>query len=361
MYKKYDVASKTAITVCIIYLSAAMIVSPTRAMQSAISALHLCADTVVPSLFPFIFCGNMFIAVGAARIMSRTLSRFMQPIFNVSGAGAMALVLGLVSGYPVGAMCAASLYTSGECTKSEAERLLAFCNNSGPMFIIGAIGTGILQNYRLGILLYITHIFSALLCGMIFRCWGSQKNELLLPPARDLAGIKTAAPDIGAAIAKSVDTLLTICGFIIIFAVFTAVIPECTIKKYIYCFLEITGGVKLLLQNTNALNLSLAAFFIGFSGISVMAQVSAIITPSGLSLLPYFLGKLTQAILAFLLTYAAIQLTPGTETVSSSFTIPYIPHSPRVLLSLALTTLLWSAIGIIILILIAKIFDHYSK
>ncbi len=359
MLKKHSVAARTAAAVCIIYLSAAMIISPTRAMNAATSALELCAYTVIPSLFPFIFCGNMFISLGAARIMSKCLSRIMQPIFGVSGAGALALVLGIVSGYPVGAVCAVSLYNSGECSKTEAERLLAFCNNSGPMFIIGAVGCGMLQNHRLGILLYLTHIFAALICGMVFRLWGHTEKSRFLPPSRDEENIKTTAPDIGAAVAKSVDTILLICGFIIIFAVFTAVIPDCDIKKYIYCVLEITGGVKQLIQDGGTL--PAAAFFIAFSGISVLMQVSAITLPSGLSVMPYVLGKLLQAVIAFLLTFAAIRFPPYATPVFSPVSIPLLNPSPKTLLASSLLTITWSAIGIIILIIVVKIFDRYSK
>lgn len=359
MYKKYSIAARACALICIIYLSSAMIISPTRAINAALRALHLCADTVIPSLFPFIFCGNMFIALGAARIMSRSLSRLMKPLFGVSGAGALALVLGIVSGYPVGAVCAASLYNSGECTKIEAERLIAFCNNSGPMFIIGAVGTGMLQNHSLGILLYLTHIFSALICGMIFRLWGREEKNKLLPPSRDEENIKTAVPELGAAVGKSVDTILTICGFIIIFAVFTAVIPDCDIKKYIYCLLEITGGVKELLQNGGFL--PAVAFFIAFSGVSVLMQVLAIITPSGLSIMPYVLGKFTQAVIAFLLTYAAIRLTPQSIGVFSSADSLFTYPSKAALLSTSLIAIVLSAIGIGALIFISKIFTRYIK
>lgn len=363
MLKKFSVAVRATIMVLVIYLAAAMIVSPTACINAAIKALHICAEVVIPSLFPFIFCGNMFIALGAARIMSKSLSGIMKPIFGVSGAGALALVLGVVSGYPVGASCAAELYRTGECTRSEAERLLAFCNNSGPMFIIGAVGTGMLGSHRLGVLLYLTHIFAALLCGMIFRGWGRNERTHLLPAPRDENDIKTAAPDIGAAVGKSVDTILIICGFIIIFAVFTAVFPYCDWRKYVYAVLEITGGVHALTASgTGGMTLPLAAMFIAFSGISVLAQVSAIVIPSGLSVVPYVLGKLTQAMIAFVLTFLAIRIIPcPTAAISADFSPIAFSVTPRQLLGTAITTIAFSALTIASLIAAAKIFEHYRK
>lgn len=291
--------------ILVIYMATAMIISPHTCINAGENALKLCGDTVIPTLFPFIFCGNMLIALGVARIMSRFLSKFMKPLFGVSGSGALAMVLGFVSGYPVGAVCAASLYKSGECTKCEAERLLAFCNNSGPMFVIGAIGAKMANDVRIGVLLYVTHLLSALLCGMIFKNYGREEHKRCLPPARDKDNIKTALPDIGEAVSRSVDTILLICGFIVIFAVFTAILPDTPVKKYIYSFLEITGGIKELFVNFNIQMLPVIAGFMAFSGVSVLAQVIAVIKPAGLSVKPYILGKTTQAVIAYLLMFLA--------------------------------------------------------
>ena len=40
---------------------------------------------------------------------------------------------------------------------TEAERLLAFCNNSGPAFILGVVGVGVFGSSRVGLLLYLAH------------------------------------------------------------------------------------------------------------------------------------------------------------------------------------------------------------
>ncbi len=63
----------------------------------------------------------------------------MKPIFNVPGIGAYAFIMGIISGYPVGAKIVTEFRKNGECSKAEAERLLAFTNNSGPLFIIGTV------------------------------------------------------------------------------------------------------------------------------------------------------------------------------------------------------------------------------
>ena len=74
----------------------------------------------------------------------------MEPIFGLPPQGASALVLGMLSGYPVGAQTAASLYASGQLTKEETERLLGFCSNAGPAFIFGMVGGLFMDSIRAG-------------------------------------------------------------------------------------------------------------------------------------------------------------------------------------------------------------------
>ena len=95
----------------------------------------------------------------------------MRPLFNVPGEGVFALIMGTISGYPVGAKIATNLREKNNCTKEEAERLLAFTNNSGPLFIIGTVGICSFGNTLIGYLLLITHIMSSITVGLIFRFW----------------------------------------------------------------------------------------------------------------------------------------------------------------------------------------------
>ena len=77
--------------------------------------------------------------------------------------------MGISLGYPVGAKIVSTLRMENSCTKTEAERLLAFTNTSGPLFIIGSIGVGMFGNNKIGILLLITHFVSSIIVGILFR------------------------------------------------------------------------------------------------------------------------------------------------------------------------------------------------
>ena len=153
----------------VIAVTAGIVAFPTDTAEAARNGLLLCAQVIIPSLFPFFVLSGVVIETGLVHWIGRALEGVMRPIFRVNGAGATALALGVIGGYPVGATCAISLYEKRLCTKTEAERLLGFCNNSGPGFILGAVGIGIFLDMRVGILLYGIHILACLLTGFLFR------------------------------------------------------------------------------------------------------------------------------------------------------------------------------------------------
>ena len=119
--------------------------------DSVAEALALCARSVVPSLFPFLVASSALLALGFGELAAPWLAGLMEPLFRVPGAGSAALVLGLVGGYPIGAKTAADLYRENLVSREEAERLLAFCNNSNPVFLISVLGVGVFGSVRAGV------------------------------------------------------------------------------------------------------------------------------------------------------------------------------------------------------------------
>ncbi len=103
------------------------------------TGLKLWANSVVPSLFPFFIATNLLSHTNVITYISKYCNKFMRPLFNVPGESAYAFILGLISGYPVGAKIVTDLRSSNLCTKDEGERMLCFTNNSGPLFILGTV------------------------------------------------------------------------------------------------------------------------------------------------------------------------------------------------------------------------------
>ena len=139
------------------------------AAEAVRRGLTLCARSVIPALFPYFLVSGLFISLGFADGVGRRLEPLTRRLFGVGGAGASAFFLGLLGGYPVGGRTVGQLYRAGRLSKDEAERLLAFCNNAGPSFILGVVGVGCFGSLRTGVYLYLVHAFSAVLVGILFR------------------------------------------------------------------------------------------------------------------------------------------------------------------------------------------------
>lgn len=131
-------------------------------LVAAKAGLNLWANSVLPSLLPFFIATELLSYTNVVPLCGKLLNRFMRPIFNVPGEGAFALLMGIISGYPVGSKIVTNLKEQNLCTDIEAERLLAFTNNSGPLFIIGTVGIGMFYSSYIGLILFVTHILACL-------------------------------------------------------------------------------------------------------------------------------------------------------------------------------------------------------
>jgi sporulation integral membrane protein YlbJ len=297
----------------------ALIGFPTQSVAAAREGVDLCLNVILPSLFPFFVLSTLCVELGLIQGLGRLLEKLMMPLFRVNGSCAGAFLLGIVGGYPVGARTAISLYEKGQCTKTEAERLLSFCNNSGPAFILGVVGAGIFSSGTAGLWLYGAHVCASILVGLLFRFYGKDER----PTGRQVsasASVPGFPEAFTGAVKSAFQSTLNICGFVIFFTVFirllflTGVITalakalawllqgfgmqQAMAESLISGAIEMTSGVWSLRDMAASLGsrLCLAAFILGWAGLSVHCQVLSFIGSSGLSTKTYFFGKLLHGL-----------------------------------------------------------------
>lgn len=292
-------------------------------MEYTREALFMCYEFIIPSLFPFFVVSGLLIYSGFARMLSKYARGIMRPLFNVPPTGAAAFVLGIISGFPTGAICARDLYKSGNLSKSEAERLLAFCNNSGPLFIIGSIGVSIFGKPVYGVILYLIHIISSIIVGVMFR--GYQRDKHQSPPTRINQREMTIPEIIATSLNESAKSILTVCFSILFFsaisrALFDLLPISRELSAILYGICEFSTGALGIgnLELDMVYKLILVSFVVGFSGLCVHIQVMAVTAESGLSLKPYIFGKVLHSIIAAVITTAMVFIVP----VFNKFTSP---------------------------------------
>ncbi len=326
--------------VALLCATAALMLFPQEGVAAAKEGLLLCYNVIIPSLFPFFVLSSLVVELGLAGYLGRALERVMQPLFHVSGACASAIALGFVGGYPVGAKTAISLYQSGACTKTEAERLLAFCNNSGPAFILGVVGTGVFASSRVGVLLYCAHALSSVCIGLLFRFYKADRKS----GRQRRTGLQFQTKRLSSALTGSVTgaflSTLNICAFVVFFTVVIRMLFHCGIlgavaealsvifapfgftvewaQRLLTGIIELSSGVWAL-AGSGALagRISMAAFMLGWAGVSVHCQVLSFLGDSGLSPRTYLVGKLLHGGLSALFTALFCRVFPLDASVAS--------------------------------------------
>lgn len=288
--------------------------------EAARSGLLLCARVIIPSLLPFFVLSNLLSALGLSKALSRLATPLMRKLFRVSGAGAAAFLIGLTGGYPLGAATAAELFRRQELRADEAKRLICFCNNSGPAFIVGAAGSGIFGSALAGFVLYAAHILSAVLVGLLFSMRSKAPADGSLPRGGAIEPFSAAFPN---AVSAAVRSTVIICGYVVFFSVVTGLLNALGIfsaasgflavktglglsqaRALLTGFLELGSGVGAMLGlPPNAANLAICAFILSWGGLSVQFQTRAVLECTPLGKAPLLFSKLLHGVLAAALAY----------------------------------------------------------
>ena len=298
----------------------ALLLCSQAALESARAGLSLCAQMIVPSLLPFFMLSSLLQQLGLPGILGRLLSPVTQKLFGIGGAGASALLLGVTGGYPLGADAVARLRRSGALTREQAERALAFCNNSGPAFLVGAAGVGVFHSAGYGLLLYGVHVLSAVLVGMLFapRSGGFQPEERT----------QIAAVALPEAVRSAVCAVLTVSGFVVTFSVVTGVLDASGLLPALVGTLSARLGLELHFARalcTGVLelgtgigamqglaptpaNLALAAFLIGWGGVSVHCQTAAVLAGTDIKSARHTAGRLLHGAISALCMWVLANL-----------------------------------------------------
>ena len=333
-------------TLIFMLFTISLVVFSASNLEAVKNGLFLWTNSVIPSLFPFFVATELLIHTNFIFILGRLLNKIMRPVFNVSGEGAFALIMGLISGYPVGAKIATDFRKQNVCSKVECERLLSFTNNSGPLFIVGTVGISMYHSSTIGILLFLSHFLGSLCVGFVFKFWKSKeihiddkkyiKNINFNSKEKQTTSLSNLGEVISSSITSSIKTIVIIGGFIVLFSCVISILKSSGIihilsnlinpllsvfnintefsSGFIYGIIEVTNGVNYvsnILIKDLSINLILTSFLLGLGGISILLQVLSITSTSDLSIKPYIYGKLLHGIFASIFTFILILLFPA--------------------------------------------------
>lgn len=192
-----------------------------------------------------------------------------------------------------GAAYIADMRRQGLVSLEEAERLMGFCSNSGPAFLVGSIGAGVFGSARLGVGLYIIHVLAAAITGLFFRVDGKCRGNAPAAP-RESGGALIES------VRQAAQSILSVCGFIVCFCVIIGLLDAHGMfsllagqlaqitglelhaaRAALSGFLELGSGIGAMRGlAVSPANLAIAAGIVGWGGVSVHFQTYAVLADS---------------------------------------------------------------------------------
>lgn len=283
------------------------------ARAGALQGVALMGQLLIPSLLPFFAAAGLLNRLGFTQAVGRRLAPSIGRLFGVSGSGCAVFLLGLSGGYPLGAAALADLLRRGQLNKKEAQKLLRFCDNTGPSFAVGAVGA-VFGSPWAGLYLWGVHVLAAVLTGVLLSRprENAPGTPLSAPPPEDFAGAFTAA------VQSAVQALLNIAGFVIFFSALLSILDSAGFPGTLAGLLSVGTGGELrwwralltgLLELSSAVgamqglsctppDLALAAFILGWGGLCIHFQSMAVLDRTGLKMTERLGGKLLHGVLS---------------------------------------------------------------
>ncbi len=323
---------KYSFTIAAFIFLALLTIYPKESLGAAKEGINLWVFVVMPSLFPFFIISDLLIALKVPENISRLFAPIARVLFNTSGYGAYVFIMSVFSGYPAGAKITRELVEDQKITPGEGQKILSFGSTSGPLFIIGAVGAGMLKNTNAGYIIFICHVLGAIINGVLVNLFERKKNYKH-NGLKNFYRMNEESPRgsmLSSAIGNSLYTSGFIGGYIILFSVIIALLDRISFFSTLIFImdtilpgnisnfagyllktsLEISNGCKILsdLSWSFEYKLILSSFIIAFSGFSIIGQVSGIIGKINIDLKIYILHKLNHGLISSFLCFLMIRI-----------------------------------------------------
>lgn len=317
--------SDTIFTLAVLLIMILIIANPAIFSESTISGIKLFFYSVLPGLFPFMFLTKMLTELGTAFKISKKFDKFSSKVFGTRGISMYCFFMSILSGYPIGAKIIADLSNKNIICDEEAKRMSIFCTTSGPIFVIGAVGVGMLKSFKLGLIIYICHILSSVICGVVYN----QIFKFTPPLNHANMEIEKTNNLFSKCLSDTISSLLMVGGYITIFYLFSEVLDLLGIVRAItnflsplliklkitktetsgilYAITEVTHGVKVLSMQPQP-KIAIICGLISFSGVSIIMQSLTFLKQAKIKTHSFIATKCVQMVLAIILCTIALRI-----------------------------------------------------
>ncbi len=275
-----------------------LIFFPETAYSCAKNGLYICASTVIPSLFPITFA-SIFIMLILKNKKLKLLNKFAEKILKSNGYCLLIFCFSLIGGYPTGAKLINEAYKNKKIPMEKAQSMCLYSVNSGAGFAVTAVGLGIFGSKEIGFVLYVSGILSAITLALAFNFL---KGARFIRQSDSFKSNQNIAEIFTLSAANASKTVLSICGFVVLFSVINGMLKRFKYLKSLCFITEITSALTL------TKNIYFIAFLLSFGSLSVLFQIISAANEIRLNIIKLFLARIFAGVLSFFYTFLILKL-----------------------------------------------------
>ena len=320
---------KNILTLAIVCaIGVCLIIHPQNTAEGIKNGFLILGNNLIPALFPFMVLSSYVSESSVARMISKLFEKSFKLIFKTSGYGVIPFVLGCLGGYPVGAKTVCEFYESKKLSQNDATRLLYWCINPSPAFLITAVGTFMLGNTKSGFLLYFSCLLSSVTIGFICRFLSNDEIYSI-----ETEETKPKENIFVKSVSKGSEGMLSICGWVLTFCVLASLCDALNFPYSLSYIIKSAGEVTTGCKNavSSGLALPVIAGIAGFGGFAVICQCASYSSVCKVRMKYLICSRLINAALSGIYCSALLKIFPQCENasvvISTSVTTFTLYHS----------------------------------
>lgn len=297
--------------------------------KGCLYGIQICLNSLIPSLFFFMALSSFLMQSGMGDKMFYPFCRPLSKWFRIEKKQVPIFCFSLLGGYPIGPKLIADAIKKGELQPKTGERMLAFCVNCGPAFLISAVSVPIFHNYRIGLIVYLSQILAAVSIGCLIGRKQTPVTSQPVSASPTLSAHRSFSSEFVTAVQSSVKSMALVCAFVVVFTGISQILKDTGVienissllqhimtKETADCLiiglLEVTSGCA---QLAGCPSMPLFILFTGFGGICVQIQTKAILNQAGVKMKWFYLFRPIYILLSYIFSMFLIRLCGGETAV----------------------------------------------
>lgn len=283
-----------------------LLLYPQEALAASKEGMQLWLNVLLPVLLPFLILTGILIHTNMAGKLLQPVEVIWNKVLGVSAAGAYAVIVGALCGYPVGAKITSDLYENHQISESEAKYLLTFTNHASPVFVRTYLCHICLKDQIPARTVFGIFALSDLTIMLLFRfvVYRNKSQFLSADKKKKTSVSSSSGAFLDVSIMNGFETITRLGGYILMFSILSACISRWYIPHSVPGYLltgilELTTGLYRLqlLVLPDITKGMLAVFLTACGGICITAQTRSLVTKE-LSVKFYIVAKLLNGVIA---------------------------------------------------------------